>query len=67
MFRPGAPPRAPAAGAMPPQGGPRPRPAPQQGGTGSPAGSQPTEGQPGEPMFVQMLRTMLSGAVSVIH
>ncbi|XP_022320209.2 large proline-rich protein BAG6-like isoform X3 [Crassostrea virginica] len=62
MFRPGAPPRAPAAGAMPPQGGPRPRPAPQQGGTGAPAGSQPTEGQPGEPMFVQMLRTMLSGA-----
>lgn len=63
-FRPGGPVNPPTAGTTPPQGN-RPRPASQPpGNTGTPAGGQPTDGQQGEPMFVQMLRTMLSGAVS---
>nr|XP_034301238.1 large proline-rich protein BAG6 isoform X3 [Crassostrea gigas] len=61
-FRPGGPVNPPTAGTTPPQGN-RPRPASQPpGNTGTPAGGQPTDGQQGEPMFVQMLRTMLSGA-----
>lgn len=62
MFRPGGPVNSPTAGTTPPQGN-RPRPASQPPGN-TPAGGQPTDGQQGEPMFVQMLRTMLSGAVS---
>lgn len=63
-FRPGGPVNPPTAGTTPPQSN-RPRPASQPpGNTGTPAGGQPTDGQQGEPMFVQMLRTMLSGAVS---
>lgn len=62
MFRPSGPVNPPTAGTTPPQGN-RPRPASQPPGN-TPAGGQPTDGQQGEPMFVQMLRTMLSGAVS---
>ncbi|XP_061164391.1 large proline-rich protein BAG6-like isoform X3 [Saccostrea echinata] len=62
MMRPGAPPGAPATGTRaPPSNRPPPQP---QGSTSTPAGGPQTGGggQQGEPVFVQMLRSMLAGA-----
>jgi hypothetical protein len=65
-MRHGAPSATPPTGTASPQAS-RPRPAPEpQGNASTPAGGQRTGGQGGEPMFVQMLRSMLAGSVSYL-